>query len=599
MSSKFVRLNVVVCIVMGLMAQGVETGWTAKSHRQGTAGTMMVAQAGSAQPDKAGAIEKKPDLPAGVQGVAVGFAIKEFVVEGSTLLPQDKINEIVGKYTGPGKQMTDLEQARAELEKAYQALGFPTVLVTIPEQTIDGGTVRMQVTEGRLLEIRVSGNQYYPRYQILEKLPSLRSGNLIEEKVLVKELDAVNVNPDLKVTPVLKASSEPGMVDLELKVKDRLPLHANLTGDNKGPFTTPSNRLTAEISYSNLWQADHILSLQTTQTPDEWGAVQAYGFSYVAPISGPQHVVAVYASKVVSKSILAGNTLAISPGDISVAGNATIAGFRYIFPMLQGGTMSHSITMGADYKRLEKTEATFPGALGTAVVLSPIQYTPVSLSYSAVRPDSFGVFDFSATAKGYWPVIPGGKKEDFAGDPNDPFENPGSRAGSTGKFYVLQSSMNRNQPLPYGFHLALHADGQWANEPLVPAEQYFAGGADSVRGYIPNESIGDHAVRGRAELFTPNLPDIPLDYFWQRRKSSDVKIKWKLLAFYDVANLWIAEAPVGQKDQFRLEGVGGGIRVQLVPYNLSFQLDQGLALRDATATRKGDTFVHFAVSIAY
>lgn len=261
--------------------------------------------------------------------------------------------------------------------------------------------------------------------------------------------------------------------------------------------------------------------------------------------------------------------------------------------------MSHSITFGADYKRLEKTEATFPGALGTAVVLSPIQYTPVSLVYSGVRPDSFGLSDFSVTAKGYWPVIPGGKKEDFSGDPNDPFEKPGSRHGSTGKFYVLQSSMNRNQPLPYGFHLALHADGQWANEPLVPAEQYFAGGADTVRGYFANESIGDHAVRGRAELFTPNLPDIPLDYFWQRRRSSEVKIRWKLLGFYDAANLWVARAPAGQHNQFRLEGVGGGIRAELVPYNLSFRLDQGLALDNATATRRGDTFVHFAISITY
>ena len=599
MSSKFVRLNVVVCVVMGLIAQGMETGWAAKSHRQVTGGTTMVAQAGAAQPDKGETIERKVDPPAGVQKDAVGFTIKEFVVEGSTLLPQDKINEIVGKYKGSGKQMADLEQARAELEKSYQALGFPTVLVTIPEQTIDGGTVRMQVIEGRLLEIKVSGNEYYPRYQILEKLPSLRTGNLIEEKVLLKEIDAVNVNPDLKVTPVLKAGSEPGMVDLELKVKDRLPMHAKLTADNKGPRTTPANRITAEVSYSNLWQADHTLSLQTTQTPTEWGAVQAYGFSYVAPISGPQHIVAIYASKVLSNSVLAGNTLAVSPGNINVAGNATIAGFRYIFPILQGGMTAHSITFGADYKRLEKTEATFPGALGTATVLSLIQYTPVSLAYSVVRPDPFGVFDFSVTAKGYWPVIPGGKKEDFAGDPNDPFEKPGNRHGSTGKFYVLQSALNRNQPLPYGFHLALHADGQWASEPLVPAEQYFAGGADSVRGYFANESIGDHAVRGRAELYTPNLPDIPLDYYWQRRKSSDIKIRWKLLGFYDAAHLWVAKAPAGQTDQFRLQGVGGGIRAELVPYNLSFRLDQGLALDDATATRRGDTFVHFAVSLAY
>jgi hemolysin activation/secretion protein len=145
----------------------------------------------------------------------------------------------------------------------------------------------------------------------------------------------------------------------------------------------------------------------------------------------------------------------------------------------------------------------------------------------------------------------------------------------------------------------LHADGQWASEPLVPAESYFVGGLDTVRGYIQSESIGDHAIRGRAELTTPNIIDIPLDMIWQRRKSSEVKIEWKLAAFYDTANLWIARALVGQRDQFRLEGVGGGFRARLVPYNLTVHFDQGLALRDATVTKRGDTFAHFMVTFAY
>jgi hemolysin activation/secretion protein len=120
-----------------------------------------------------------------------------------------------------------------------------------------------------------------------------------------------------------------------------------------------------------------------------------------------------------------------------------------------------------------------------------------------------------------------------------------------------------------------------------------------VRGYVQSEAIADHALRGRAELTTPNLIDVPVDTIWQRRKSSEVKIEWKLAAFYDVANLWIAKAPVGQRDQFRLEGIGGGIRAQLVPYNLALRVDQGWALRDATATKRGDTFVHFMVTFAY
>lgn len=528
-----------------------------------------------------------------------GFTIRQFVVDGSALLAPEKIRGLLKKHEGPGKQIADIERARAELEKAYQALGYPTIVVSVPEQSVEEGTVRLQVVEGRLFDIRVTGNEYYPRWQILDKLPSLRPGALLEEKTLVKELDVVNVNPDLKVTPVLKAGTEPGTVDMELKVKDRLPFHAKLTADNKGPFTTPAIRTTMEASYTNLWEADHILSVQTIQTPTDWGAVQGYSATYVAPIDGPQHALAIYASKVISNSILGGSTLAVSAGDVSVAGNATVAGFRYFFPIFDGGAATQTITLGADYKRLEKTEATFPGTLGTAVVLSPIQYAPLSIGYSLVRPDPLGVTVFSATAKGYWPVLPGGKKEDFAGDPADPFNKPGNRAGSTGKFGVVQASLDRSQPMPLGFNLALHADGQWASEPLVPAEQYFAGGADSVRGYIQSEAIGDHAVRGRAELTTPNLVDIPIDWIWQRRKSSEVKIEWKLAAFYDAANLWIAKAPAGQKDQFRLEGVGGGLRARLLPYNFSLHFDQGIALRETAASKKGDTFAHFMLTLAY
>ncbi len=599
MNSQLVRHNVVVCMVTALMGVGIETGWAEQLHRRAVQVPTLLAQAGPAQSDRDKPVETKPAPPAEVSDERPGFEIKTFVVEGSTLLPQEKVEEVLGKYKGQSRQMTDLERARGALEKAYQALGFPTIVVTIPEQTIDDGTVRMQVIEGRLLNIRVTGNQYYPRYQILQKLPSLRPGNLIEEKILVKELDAVNANPDLKVTPVLKPGSELGSVDLELKIKDRLPLHAKLTADNKGPFTTPANRLTAEVSYTNLWNADHIVSVQTIQTPTDWGAVQGYSGTYVAPIRGPQNALAFYVSKVISKSILGGSTLAISPGNVSVAGNATVAGVRYFFPIFEGGAAAHSLTFGADYKRLEKTEATFPGNLGTAVVLSPIQYLPLSLGYSMVRPDPLGVTLFSTTVKGYWPILPGGKKEDFTGDPNDPFGKPGQRRGATGKFAVVQASLDRPQALPYGFNLLLHADGQWASEPLVPAESYFAGGADSVRGYVQSEAIADHALRGRAELTTPNLIDVPLDVIWQRRRSSEVKIEWKLAAFYDVAQLWIAKAPIGQKDQFRLEGVGAGIRAQLVPYNLALRLDQGWALRDATTTKRGDTFVHFMVTVAY
>lgn len=530
----------------------------------------------------------------------VRFAVRTFQVEGNTILEQSKIDRLLETYKGGERQMKDVEQARVELEKLYHSAGYPTVLVNLPEQIIENGVVRLQVVEGHLLSITVTGNEYYSWSNIRGKMPSLTPGALIYEPTFVKELAAVNGNPDLKVAPVLKPGSELGTVDLELKTTDRLPVHGKLEADNKGPITTPRERMVAEIQHTNLFGGDEILTVNTVQTPTDLGAVQNYGMSFVYPVIWPNHLLAVYASKSKSSSVLAGGAISIGGGgDIGIVGNATVAGARYIFPVFAGGEQTHQLSIGIDYKRLEKTEASFPD--GAAVtVLSPVQYTPMSLAYTGFYPDRLGLMKASFTAKGYVAgMISGGSKKNFAGDPNDPFEHPGNRAGSTGTFAVLQGGFDRTQPLPGDFMLTLHTDGQWASQPLIPAEQYFAGGMDSVRGYLTYEAIGDHAIRGRAELTTPEALTIPVDRIWQRRKSSDYTLRVRFVAFYDAAQLWVAQAPPGQTSQFRLEGAGGGIRVKFPKDFGQLMVDSGWALRDTLSTKRGSNFINFSVGLMF
>ena len=525
------------------------------------------------------------------------FQITSYLVEGNAILEQAKVDSVLQPYKGPDRQLSDIESARSELEKAYHQAGYPTVVVMLPEQTIESGVVKLQVLEGRLVQIMVTGNQHYDWLNIRGKLPSLQPGALIYEPTFVKELGAVNGNPDLKVAPVLKPGTEPGTVDLELKVQDRLPVHGKLEADNRGPITTPQNRLIAEVQHTNLFGGDEILTVNTVQTPTDWGAVQNYGASFVYPVKWPDHLLAVYGSKSQSSSVLAGSAISIGGGgDISIAGNATVAGFRYIFPIFSGGTNTHQVSVGADYKQLESTNATFPDG-GSAVVLGALRYTPASLAYTGFYPDQLGLTKFGLSAKGYIAgTIPGGTEEDFARTATNP---SGQRKGSTGTFAVLQGGFDRVQPLPGNFTLALHADGQWGSQPLIPAEGYFAGGFDTVRGYQQFEAIGDNAVRGRAELTTPEVLAIPIDRIWQRRRSADYTIRVKLAAFYDAAQLWVQDAQPGQTSQFRLEGVGGGIRVKFPKDVGQLIIDQGFALQDTAITKQGDTFVHFSVGLAF
>lgn len=183
--------------------------------------------------------------------------------------------------------LKDIELAKNELEKAYREAGYPTVLVTIPEQTIEGGTVRLLVVEGRIGSISVTGNEYFRKYQILEKLPSLKHGTVLYEPTFMKELNLLNVHPDRKVVPVLKPGEAQGLISLELKVKDRLPVHGKIEGDNRGAISTPQNRLVAEVQHTNLLGGDEIFTVSTVQTPTDWGRYKATVRASSSPLSGP------------------------------------------------------------------------------------------------------------------------------------------------------------------------------------------------------------------------------------------------------------------------------------------------------------------------
>lgn len=204
------------------------------------------------------------------------------------------------------------------------------------------------------------------------------------------------------------------------------------------------------------------------------------------------------------------------------------------------------------------------------------------------------------TAKGYVAgMIPGGRKKDFVGDPNDPNVPGQARVGSDGTFAVLQGGLERVQVLPMEFTLLLHADGQWGTQPLVPAEQFFAGGMDTVRGYDNYEAVADHAIRGRAELTTPELLQVPIDRFWQRIKSADWLLRFKGAVFYDAANLWVAKPQPGQIGSFRLEGTGFGLRAKFPKDIGELKIDHAWALRQTGVTQRGDMFTHFSVSLTF
>ncbi len=77
----------------------------------------------------------------------LSFEIKEYRVEGNTLIAPDEIKAILAPYVGQGKTLDTVRQAHNALQKAYHDRGFVTVRVTLPEQELENGIVRFLVLE--------------------------------------------------------------------------------------------------------------------------------------------------------------------------------------------------------------------------------------------------------------------------------------------------------------------------------------------------------------------------------------------------------------------------------------------------------------------
>lgn len=196
------------------------------------------------------------------------FDVTEYRVIGNSVLGNRDIERVLYPLLGPNKTLTDVEGARSALETYYHDHGYGTVFVDIPPQKVEGGLVRLRVTEGRVEKEQISGAHYFPERDVIAALPAAAPGQVLQLSKLQDELQTVNAaTPDRSVVPVLKAGSAPGTVDLALQVHDTLPLHGSLEFNNQASLDTRSLRAVTSLSYGDMFGRLDSLSLQYQTTP--------------------------------------------------------------------------------------------------------------------------------------------------------------------------------------------------------------------------------------------------------------------------------------------------------------------------------------------
>lgn len=498
------------------------------------------------------------------------FDIHSFEFEGNVLFSDSDLETVVKPFTGTAKTAKDVEAARDRLEKFYHTGGYPTALVNIPEQSVEEGTVRLEIIESKIRRVRVTGNRYFTMDKILKDLSSLKPGTVLYLPDVKKDLAGINRNPDLKVAPVLMPGKEPGTIDVELKVKDKMPLHGSLELNNRYTANTTDLRLNALIRYDNLWQKEHSVSFQYQTSPEDFSEVQSISTAYILPAPWED------SQTLLAYGLWSDSKTAFGEG-FQVVGKGFIFGARDISPLPDAGDYRHNASVGFDYKDFKDDIGAGNDEDGIEI---PIRYAPISLGYNG----SFAGKRSATSLSGSLNFILRGLIDGL-----EDFEE--KRYGSKGNFLYLTLGLENRQKMPLGLELFLNCDGQIADQPLISNEQYTAGGMMSVRGYRESEASGDNAVHGTIELSKPEF----VKTFFSKEKIGLIVTPY---LFYDLAAVYIKEALDDEDDRISLAGTGAGVRGSIGRF-FEYDINGAIALSDTEGTDEHDKRINFIVKAKY
>jgi hemolysin activation/secretion protein len=403
-------------------------------------------------------------------------------------------------------------------------------------------------------------------------VPNLREGVAPDIDAINRDLRIANESPAKRSVVVFNPGDRESELEAVVRVTEEAPLSAFVSLDTSGTQSTGKFRAGAGFRHANLFNRDHVLNMQYITAPNRAGNpdhlslapsrdVTIFGAGYHLPAYGLDGSF----DFTVGYSNVNSGTLA---NLFTVSGSGSIYAARFNRPLERIGEYEHRVSAGFDWR--ETRNAVTPIGGGASLV-PDITVHPLSFIYSG---NLSGEGRETAFNLGVWQNLPGGDKGD-----QPAFSLV--RAGATANYRLFRAALNHTRTLDGDFQLRLAASAQHTGDLLVPGEQFGAGGADSVRGYLERELSNDRGHRVGAELYSPDFgASLPFE-----------GARLRALVFVDWARLSRNRPTVLEEGGQGLGSVGFGFRLN-VGKNVSARADFGVVAKAAGTQGRGDGRLH-------
>lgn len=499
--------------------------------------------------------------------------VKDFKIQGATLIDQAAINTILAPYKDRGLTLTEITKAADAITAAYRQAGYFAAYAYIPAQDIKNGVITIKVIEGKIAAITVTGNQNYTTEFIQGHIEKTKQDPSLKEQTLERALMLLNDYPSLKVNASLKAGTEPGTTDLAVTAQDSYPISASLTYDNYGTKTLSKHRLSLIIDKGNtITDGDDIrLSGVTGLDRIDLNKLSYGRIDYILPLDYNGTKAGIYYANSLYE---VGKELT----PLQINGKADVTGVSITNPVIKKADTTLTLKLAFDYKNI------YDYMLDSLRSQDKIRTISLGINYNTIDHLLFNQTSRNIIGLSYYRGI-----QNITGGTgrNDP---KASRLHADPEFNKYTLDILRIQKLTAYNHIVIKASGQYSQDPLFVAEQYTIGGAGSIRGHKPSVYSGDSGYNASIELQTSLI--LPDETIFNQKIGDTIK----LALFADNGGVYRNDRQPGEAEDDYLTSIGAGIRIY-AGKNISARLDQAWPEKNGKYKNKNaETYLQATVS---
>lgn len=461
----------------------------------------------------------------------IKFTLHKVELSGNHVIPTSKLEAFYKDKINKEITVGDLFKMVQDITNYYRNNGYIISRAILPPQHVQGGIVKIQIIEGFIDNIHVTGHAGGAKCLVegfgyrIRKCPPLNLAQLEHYMLLVNEV------PNTQVKAVLAPSKDsPGGADLNMETSFT-PISAYFSYDNYGTRYIGPQQMTGNVTLFSAINSGDSTSVTFTKTP-KGGELTFLDVNYNAAFSDQG-----------SRYILGATRVHTHP--LFVLRPTQTDGFNsnyytsFIYPFIRDKAQSLNLTAGFNY--LDSNTTTILGLLYN----DHLRNLDLGMSYNwADR--WYGANMFGLNFRKGLPFM------GYSSD-TDQFTAKTSRPGGYAAYQKFAIQASRLQAIKGNVTLLMVGRGQWSFVPLLSSEQFTFGGNPLGRGYDPAELIGDRGAAGSLEL----RYDKSVNYIIN---------SLQFYTFYDIGAIWNVLVNFTSPGKVSASSAGLGVRFTMTKY---------------------------------